>query len=339
VYASQDKINAKIEKIVRKHIKPNEPGAAICVIKNKKLLYKNAFGLADVETKKTLQTDMIFDLASCSKQFTAMAILILADKGMISLEDDITKYIPEITTYDKTRPIRVIDLVYMVSGLGDLFHVTDTEPDYWRGGMSNDSVALLVGDTNLQFPTGEKYIYSNTDYCLLGLIVTRVSKKSFGAFLKSEIFDVIGMKNTIVFERMEQIIPNRVFGWRRQTEDSTWIRDVRNYPIIYGASNIFSTIDDLARWHQSLQAAKLVSATSHKLAFESGKLDSGDTTGYGFGWAVEPDGNIVWHTGMWAGTSTYICRYLKEGLAVIILSNISNFDADRLGDEILYLFL
>lgn len=329
----QDEAPAKIEKILKSNFPGSGPGAAVAVVKEGKLLHTAARGLSDVEKKIAITPDSVFDLASCSKQFTAMAIMILVERGKLAFSDDARKVLKELPEYDPKRPIRILDLLHMTAGLDDYLKLvknfaTDT----------NEDALKAVAARPLRFPTGTKYEYSNTAYNFLALIVQRVSGESYGEFLSSEIFKPLQMKSTVVLERPNQHIPDRVVGYARKKRE--WKVDLDDTPNLVGDGGVFSTVADLARWDRALREGKLVSEKTLQAAFTSGTLDSGRRTGYGFGWSMGGDKSerIVWHNGSWAGTSTFITRNLKSGVTVIVLSNLRDAYVDEVATQIAELF-
>lgn len=330
---AQDEAAARIEKILKSYFPAGGPGAAIAVVKDGKVLHTAARGFAEIEKKTSVTPDSVFDLASCSKQFTAMAVMILAERGKLALGDDARKVLKELPEYDPKRPIRILDLLHMTAGLDDYLKlVKDLSRD------TNEDALRLIAARPLRFPTGSKYQYSNTAYNLLAVVVQRVSGESYGEFLAREVFKPLDMKNTLVLERPNQAIPNRVVGYARTRQD--WKVDLGDTPNLVGDGGVFSTVTDLARWDRALREGKLVSEKTLQLAFTSGTLDSGRSTGYGFGWitGTEKPVTVVSHNGGWAGTSTYILRNLKSGLTVIALSNLRDATVDEVATLIAELF-
>lgn len=325
---------AEIEAVIQKDFKAGGPGGVVEVIHDGKVIHRKAYGFSDLEHHTAMTPEAVFDLASCSKQFTALAVMLLAEKGKLSLDDDVRKFLPELPEYNPDRPIRIVDLLHMVSGLASYMALDDVDSV-----MSNEDVVKLVARAPLQFPTGTKHLYSNTDYSLLALIVKRASGMSLGAFLKSAVFDPLGMKHTVVLEREKQTIPHRIHGYKM--EGGRWVPDRGDTPTLVGDGNVFSCVDDLAVYDRALRDGKLVSAKMLQRAYTPGALDSGEHHSYGFGWEiVESEGEkAVWHNGAWSGTSTCFSRHLGKGFTVIVLLNIGEGGASDLSDKIEDLFL
>ncbi len=325
--AAEDGRAAKAEEVLQQAIASDGPGAMVAVVVDGEVAFRGSAGLADVEAKRAFTPETTFDLASCTKQFTAMAVLMLAERGSLSLEDDIRKYLPEFP--ERTHPIRVIDLLHMTAGPADYMDLVES-----FDGVRNVDIVKLVAPAKLRFPTGTKYEYSNTDYNLLGTIVERASGKTYGEFLEAAIFRPTGMAHSAVLEREGQEIAHRATGYTRKEKEWEVSRD--DTPGIVGDGSMFSTVDDLALWDRALRKGKLVEPETLEIAFTSGKLDSGEETGYGCGWevGVEAGHRWAWHNGGWDGTATYVARQLDGTVSVIVLSNDEGLDTGALGDKL-----
>lgn len=326
--AQDDRIDAAVSKSVA----ADGPGCAVLVLKDGKVAHKKGYGLANLEHRVPITSETVFDLASVSKQFTATAVMILHDRGELSIDDDVRKHLPELPEYDKERPIRVRDLLNQVSGIRDYLNLLGKhkgDPDR----LKNEDVLKLLLDEKLMFPTGTKWSYSNSNYCLLALIVERKTGKKFREVLGKEIFEPLGMKRARVFDDATQVIPNRAYGYGKR-------RDGWSYQhsdlIMTGDGAVMLSLEDFAVW----DPAKLVKAETLKMAWTPGKLDNGKEHSYGFGWAVgKVDGKlVVEHSGGWAGFRTYIVRYGDDGLTVVVLANNQNLDAAAIGRAVANLF-
>jgi CubicO group peptidase (beta-lactamase class C family) len=301
------------------------PGAVAVVARDGIVVGQATAGYANVASRVAMTTHTVFDLASCSKQFTAMAVMILAERGKLSFDDDARRFLPELAKRDP--PIRVSDLLHMTSGLPDYEKLLDHLED-----KSNIDVLNAVARRPLLFAVGTQYNYSDTNYVLLALIVERASGRSFAQFLKQSIFDPAGMKQALVLERPGQAVPGRAEGYARGKEGIHLSRqDTRTY----GDGQVMASAEDLLNWDRALRENRLVSREMLARAFTSGRLTNGKPCGYGFGWAIpnQPGLHRVEHAGGWAGTSTYILRDLETGITVIVLSNIEKFPVRKLGDE------
>lgn len=312
-------LSAQIDEAVAKSVKPDGPGMAVLVMQHGKVLHKKGYGLANLEHRVAVTTETVFDLASVSKQFTATAVMILADRGKLAFEDDVRKVLPELPEHDKARPIRIEDLLHHTSGLPDYLGLLDKmkgDPDR----LKNGDVLKLVAAEKLQFPTGTKWAYSNSNYCLLALVVERLEKKTFGAFAREAIFEPLGMKGTVVFEDVSLVIPNRASGYeRRRAGPRAAHSDLTNT----GDGAVFTSADDWVKWELELRKPTLVKPETLGRAWTAGKLDGGKEHHYGFGWmVVRRDGKLVVdHAGGWVGFLTYCVRHVDDGLTVAVFSN------------------
>jgi CubicO group peptidase (beta-lactamase class C family) len=316
----------ELDRILAKAISPNGPGAVVTVADHGEVVYQKAIGWSDVAKKTPLTAESVFDLASCSKHFTAMAVLMLVDRGVVSLTDDVRKFVPELPSRGN-KPIRIADLLHMVSGLAIY---TDFMDDVSH--VDNVAVAKAVATKPLQFTTGTKYVYNNSDYALAALVVARASHQRFARFMQASVFGPLGMSRSVIMDDADQRIPNRTAGY---TVENGRIVAARSDTPVVGDGNLFSTAADLVRWDRALLNHTLVKPATQRLAETSGKLASGAKTAYGFGWNVpENDPGVVWHDGSWDGTATYISRGLDDGLTLTILANNDKLDVTDLATDI-----
>jgi CubicO group peptidase (beta-lactamase class C family) len=305
-----------VDALVERAFPADGPGGVVLVRRKGEVLYRRARGLADLASRRPLDVETVFDLASLSKPFTALATLILEERGKLSLEDDVRIHLPELPV--RASPVRLRHLLGMTSGHADYMPLFE---DLTKA--TNEEAARRIAAAGLIFPTGTKYAYSNSDYALLGLVVARASGRSFGGFLEEAVFAPLGMTRTAVLSPGAEI-RGRATGYAR--EGRGWKIDRLDTPGVAGDGNVFSCAEDLARWERGFES--LVKPSSLARAFTSGTLASGEKTAYGFGWVVS--GDTVWHDGAWAGTRTFLSRNRSTGLSVIVLSNLSGADVNGL---------
>ena len=322
----------QIRDLMRSKGPDDQPGAIVAVLRDGKVIYRERFGLADVEHHVPMAPQTAFDLASCTKQFTAMAVMILHDRGKLSFDDPVSKYLPELPDRDRGQPLLIADLLHMTSGLPD--YVKLMEP---LGSKTNLDVLHTISTQPALFLPREKFDYSDTNYVLLAIIVERVSGRPFARFLDEEIFKPVGMPHTLLLERPGQPVPNRAQGYKRigRTFEIS-----REDTAIFGDGQIMTTIGDMSAWDQALRENRLANPQTLAVAFTSGKLRDGRPTGYGMGWYVASENGhrIVRHGGGWAGTSVHILRHLDDGLTVIVLSNLEHFPSASRAAQIAALF-
>ena len=285
----------------------------ILVSENGKVIYRKAFGYLNNVTNQKLTPESSFGLASVSKQFTAMGIMILKEKNKLSYDDKLIKYFPEFPPY--ANDIKIRNLLNHTSGLPqyDDYNAKDD--------LSNsDVLRILTGTNQLDFKTGEKYTYNNGGYVLLGLIIEKISGQSLAEFLKENVFDPLKMKNTQVFNNSEIKIENRAIGYNR-------LGDLDDFKISHtGSTGMFSNVDDLFLWEQSLYTQKLVSKKTMDEAFSSAILNNGSIFNYGFGWRINDINNqkSIEHSGRQFGYRTFIKRNLTKNYSYILLTNIGD---------------
>lgn len=291
------------------------------------------YGMANEATKTKIDKNTKFKLASLSKQFTAMGIVLLQKENKLSYDDDFTKYIPELSHY---KGITIKNLLIHTSGLPDYMELADEHWDKSKIAANEDIIDLYKKfHPKIEFKTNQKWEYSNTGYLLLASIIERITGESYGAYLKHKIFKPLKMNSTMVYRKwyQPQKIKNYAEGYyysdsldRKITPD-----EINNHYNVYldgiiGDGGITSTLEDLLKWDRALFRNKLINEEDRKLIFSSFHTKDGKDTDYGFGWFIndeEPYGKIVFHSGGWAGYITYIERHLENDKTIIILQNNS----------------
>lgn len=334
-----DDPSEQVDALVHKYVHDDGPGMAVLVINDGKVVHKKGYGLANLAKKTPIAPDTNFELASVTKQFTGMAIMVLNDKGKLSFDDDVRKHLPAIPVYDKKRPIRIRDLLNHTSGFPDNYDddVPNTEAVFkW----------FLKAKQPLAYPTGTKQEYCNFGYVVLALVVEAASGKSYNTFLHEEVLKPLGMNRTVAFESPKVDRKQRAHGYEllpkvqpfKETDAPESVlkrtraenfRDTKLKTCIVGDGGIWSTLDDLALWDEAVRAKKLVKAETWKEALTSVHLPNGKTVDYGFGWGLTVEDRKVtevWHEGGGGGFSTLNSIYLQDKLCVVILCNIDDFD-------------
>ena len=302
---------------------PDKPGAAIIVSKHGRVLLRKAYGMANLELHLPMQPDHVFALASISKQFTAAAILKLAEEGRLALDEDITKFLPAYPTHGAR--ITIEHLLTHTSGLSGLSETSDL-----RAVATQDSPLIdVLGDWAKDLPPdsapGERWAYSNWGYSLLGTIVEQASGTSYAAYLEKKLFVPAGLTHTFYGDR-RRIIPMRVPGYELQGEQVVNITQSRSRVFLPGgAASLLSTVDDLARWDDALTSERVLSKASLDRMFTSYRLKDGSLTNYGDGWDLGSYAGhrVQEHAGGTTGFLSYIVRMPDDGVFVAILSNRS----------------
>lgn len=323
-----------IDALCKRWIKGHDAGLAVVVIQNGKVVHKQGYGFARIDDELVPDASTIFDLASCSKHFTATAIMMLAERGKLSYDDPLTKFFP-FPEYAKAITVR--HLLHHTAGLKDYFELyeeDDDGPSRWTDEdrpSSADIVSALATVAEPEFAAGEEFDYSNSGYVVLAEIVSKVSGKPFPRFVRDEMWKPLGMTRSRVNDGSGKPDENQAQGY---VSDEPF--EGTNLDDVYGDGAVQTTLDDLVRWNAAMDANKLVSKKSQQLAWTSGKLNDGSDTGYGFGWFVGGEEGDRWvnHEGSYGGFSTYYSKEIDGETSVIVLANFDEAKADVLGDSI-----
>jgi CubicO group peptidase (beta-lactamase class C family) len=296
------------------------PGCAVGVSRNGSLIYRNGFGMANLEHDVPITPASIFHVASVSKQFTAMAVLLLAEDGKLSLDDEVRKYLPELPDYGHRITIR--HLLTHTSGLRDQWDLLIAA----RGRFEEDRITeadvleIVTRQRALNFVPGTEYLYSNTGYTLAGTIVRRVSGKSLREFAEERIFGPLGMRATHFHDDYTMVVKGRAAGYAPVR--GGWRVSLPNYDT-YGATSLFSTVGDLLAWEANLAQPTVGNAALVRAMEASAVLANGDSTAYGLGRSTEQwrGVRLVGHGGADAGYRSYLGQFPEQGLAVAVLCN------------------
>jgi len=316
--AGEKDLAAKIDAVLSEVYKPGEPGAAVIVRQNGRTVFRKGYGLADLELGVAIEPDMVFRLGSVTKQFTAVSILMLAEQGKLGLQDEITKFLPDYPTQGRT--ITVEHLLTHTSGIQSYTDMPEWLP-LMRKDLTLKELIDMFKDKPMQFEPGERWAYNNSGYILLGAIIEKVSGLTYEAFLETNIFKPLGMKQSY-YGSAERIIPRRIPGY--QKGQSGFV----NAPYIsmtqpYAAGSLLSTVDDLAVWSDAVFSGKLVKREWLDKAFTPYKLKNGESSGYGYGWFTSDFSGhrSIEHGGGIHGFTTYEMTFPEDGIFLAILTN------------------
>lgn len=325
-----------IDKIMSEYNSEIVPGASVLVMKNDTVIFKKAYGSANLEENRAVTTTTNFRLASVTKEFTAMCILLLQEQGKLSLDDKLFKFFPDFPLYGKDITVR--HLLNHTSGLVDYeSFVPDSQTAQV---LDNDCLELLKKIDTLYFPSGTKYQYSNSGYALLALIVERTSGRRFADFLKENIFDRVGMPSSVAFENGISTVLNRAYGY--SFINGTWTQtDQSNTSAVLGDGGIYSNAEEMSVWISALWNYKLVSQQTQQLAWSNATLNDGSSIDYGIGWHIESYRGIrhPHHGGSTRGFRNHILVFPDQRLMVIILTNRNQGDPIRQAHAIADIFL
>src|SRR5215213_2216001 len=300
-----------------------EPGAAVLVARGGQVLLRKGYGLANAELGVPVQPDMVFKIASVTKQFTAAAILLLQERGKLSVEDDITQYLPGYPTHGKK--ITLHHLLTHTSGIPELTGLPEWEPRV-REDLTVQQLIDIFKDEPLDFRPGEKGSYSNSGYILLGAIIEEVSGKSYEDFIEQEIFAPLGMKRSRC-GHPDEVVPGRVDGYDKR-EGGYATAEFIGLTHGYAAGALLSTVGDLSLWADALLSEKLLKKASLERMTTPAKLTSGQSIPYGYGVGISDENEmlIIEHGGGFPGFNAHLLIIPDQRLQVIILSNLLGQD-------------
>ena len=319
------------------------PGCSLAVIKDGTIVYKNGYGMANLEHEITNKPSSVFYIASVSKQFAAFCIALLAEQGKLSIEDDVCTYIPELPDYGHT--IRISHLIHHTSGLRDFLELNFISGRNFDELITDeDAFNLIIRQKELNFRPGERYLYCNSGYFLLSVIVKRVSGKTMRCFAEENIFKPLGMQNTHFHDSYREPVPNRATGYSPLPGGSPadYFINVPGLETV-GSGGIYSTIEDLYLWDQNYYHNKLGNA-SQKLIEQMlipGRFNDGTRQEYAFGLIVKEQNGLkkVRHAGGYGGYSAEFLQFPEKEFSVICLSNCGTLRAPELSARVAEIFI
>ncbi|MFD2247711.1 serine hydrolase domain-containing protein [Pontibacter ruber] len=320
--AKAERLSNQLDSIFTKLHKRNGFNGTVLVTKYDQVIYKGAFGYADFYRKDTLTTETAFQLASVSKQFTAMAIMMLKEQGKLRYDDSVQQYIPTFPY----KGITIRQLLTHRSGLSNYTYFSDQLwPDRNKAITNEDVLNLMaVHKPRPYYEPNTHFNYSNTGYALLASIVTKASGMPFPVFMQKHIFGPLKMRNTFTYSENATALTGKVatgHTGRRQKRTTDYLDTV------LGDKGLFSTVEDLYKWDQALYTQKLVKRKTLEEAFTGTRTEKRKKEDYGFGWRILPlesGDTVVYHAGLWHGYTTYLLRNPKDHSALIVLSNLPN---------------
>ncbi len=318
-----DSARARIDAVFARYDHTDSPGCALGISEHGREVYTRAYGMSDFQHGQAIAPSSIFHVASISKQFAAFSVALLANDGRLSLDDDVHKYIPELPEYG-TR-ITVRQLMQHTSGLRDQWQLLGYAG--WRFPddliTEDDVLGIVFAQKGLNFKPGDEWIYSNTGFTLLAVIVKRASGKSLHDFAQERIFTPLGMRDTHFHDDHTMIVPGRTSAYEPRTGGGWKI----SIPVFdtYGATSLFTTTNDLLKWMANLDAPTVGSAALVAAAQTNGVLNNGTPIGYGYGLTIGKYRTLtaIGHGGADAGYRAQVERYPDRGIAIAVLCNLS----------------
>ncbi|MCP4246424.1 MAG: beta-lactamase family protein [bacterium] len=327
-----DGFEAEVDGLFQEFNRPDVPGAGIAVIRDGEVVLQKSYGLAHLGKKTRADEHTNYRLASVSKQFTAMAVLILRERGQLSFDDPLTKFFPDFPGIGKR--IQVGHLLRHTSGIVAYEDIMPSDQAVQL--KDRDVLELLKAQQGTYFTPGTEFRYSNSGYALLALIVEQVSGRDFATFLRENIFEPLGMKNTVAREKGVSQVANRAYGYK-ETEGGFVDADQSMTSAVLGDGGIYTSLADYRKWDRTLYEGKPWSRKMLAEAVAPGRLADGTAVAYGLGWRLSERAGmkVIHHNGRTSGFNTAVRRVPNKRLTVIIFVNRQGRHAGLLADQLL----
>jgi CubicO group peptidase (beta-lactamase class C family) len=328
----------QVDAIFAQWDKPDTPGCVLGIIKEGELIYTRGYGMANLDYDIPINAGSVFRIASMSKQFTAACILLLAQRGELSLDDNLRQYVPEIPDYGHTITLR--HLIHHTSGLRNNFTLMNLSGQTLEGYYDNeDMTALMARQKALDFRPGDEHVYCNSGYVLLAEIVKRISGQSLKQFAQENIFTPLSMNNTQFADDHTRVVKNRVTSYGRNAQGG-----LRRFLItddLVGPTGLLSTATDLYRWDQNFYHAQVGGPEFVAQMLEPGRLNNGKELHYASGLALGAYRGLrmVWHGGKMFGFRSQMIRFPQQAFSVICLSNQEGFSPARRIQQVADIYL
>jgi len=333
-------LHGRVDKVFAKWDSTVSPGCALSVIKDGQIVYKRGYGMADLDHDIPISSETVFHVASISKQFTAAAIVLLAQQGKISLDDDVHKYITELPDFGV--PITIRQLIYHTSGLRDQWELLGLAG--WRYSLDlitdDDVLELVSRQKELNFKPGEQHVYCNTGYTLLAQIVKRVSGQSLREFTAQHIFIPLDMRNTHFRDDHAEIVKHIAYGYIDGDGGNGYRLSVTNFDTV-GATSLLTTVEDLARWDENFYHPRVGGPELVTQQLQRGKLNSGKELDYAFGLehGTYRGLHTVDHGGADAGYRADLVRFPDQHFSVACLCNKGEINPSELTRKVADIYL
>ena len=334
-----DKIPAAVDEIFADLAKPGSPGCSVAIARDGKLLYAKGYGLANIEQNVALTPESVFDIGSTSKQFSAASILLLEKQGKLSVNDDVRKYIPELPDYGKK--ITILNLLNHTSGLRDylvLFELAGVNTDSVT--TDEEALALIARQKALNFDPGTEWLYSNSGYFLLSVIVKRASGQSLREFAAENIFQPLNMSHTLYRDSHTLLVPNRVLAYDPVDKETGYTFDV-SYFEQTGDGAVHTSVGDLLKWDENFYTTQVGGKPLVAELLEPAKLNNGKTLSYAKGLSIGKYRglNTVSHGGSWGGYRAELLRFPDRHFSVVCLCNRSDVSPERRAKQVADIYL
>ena len=337
---SAAELASKADKVFEKFNSTMTPGCALSVIRSGRIIYKRGYGMADLDHDVPIRPETVFHVASISKQFTDAAIVLLAQEGKLSLDDEVRKYVPELPDFGK--PITIRQLIHHTSGLRDQWSLLGLAG--WRYSLDlitdQDVLDVMSAQKDLNFQPGEKHVYCNTGYTLLAQIVKRVSGKSLREFTTERIFEPLGMTSTHFRDDHAEVVKHIAYGYERGKGEGEFRLSVTNFDTA-GATSLLTTVEDLALWDENFYAPRIGGEALTRQMLTKGKLNNGEELDYAFGLQYGKYKGLptIDHGGADAGYRADLLRFPDQHFSVACLCNLAQTNPSDLARKVADIYL
>lgn len=336
---AQQTTEKQVDALFAKFQKPGSPGCSVGVIHDGGFVYKKSFGYASLELAVPLTPESVFYVGSVSKQFTAASVVLAAEQGYLSLDDDVHKYIPELPDYG--HPVTLRQMLHQTSGFRDLFDLI-----YLSGGSpaevssKEEIFKLIARQKGLNNVPGAEWIYSNSNYFLLAEVVQRTTKKSLAQFAAKNIFQPLGMTHTLFYDDNTLVVPNRVAAYDPGKNGNFQVDWSTTYQLV-GGGGVMSTVNDLVLWDRNFYANKLGKGTLIQELQSHGMLNDGNQIDYAMGLSLGKYRGLptVEHDGALFGYRSEFLRFPQQRFSAILLCNLSTAGPETLAHKVADLYL
>lgn len=322
----------QIDSLLETMYKTDAPGISISIIRDGTPIFKHGYGIANLQTKTSLDSKTSFNIGSLTKQFTAFAILQLAESKKLSLDDHISKFFPALNR-KVAETITVKELLTHSSGIIDHYELTETKN--LKHAHINDVLNAIQNADSTYFVPGSHFRYSNTAYCLLSLIIEKISGMSFAQYLRKNIFLPLGMKQTVIWNE-KVVIKNEASGYEFDSTTNNFKNSGANENIFFsteGDGGVYTSIDDYLKWFTALQSGRIFPKEMIRIARSPQfPIDNENHLSYGYGWFID-DSSVpvqVYHSGSNGGFRAYSFSIPEKYFLIVIFSNRDDVDLEKL---------
>jgi len=332
-------LQSQIDSLFANKSRIHTPGAAIAIVKNGKIVYQKGYGYANLEYDIPNTPTTVFHIASISKQFTALSILLLEKEGKLSINDNINKYLPEMYTFEK--PITILNLLNHTSGLRDWIYLLGVE-GYDLNDMFTQQqiIKVLNNQKELNFEPGTKFMYVNSGYNLLAEIVSRVSGMSFARFVNERIFVPLKMEHSLVLDDYETIVKNEADSYVLNGKNG-YKKMVLSFVNIVGSTGVLTSLEDLSKWTENFESPRVGDKIIFDQMKQRGVLTNGDSISYAMGQFISRYRglDIIEHGGSDAAFRTHLLRFPKQRVSIVVLANEASLNASGIAYKIADIYL